>query len=179
MRIGLEDVDRLSIEQRQAYDTIAEGPRGSVPLPFLAMMDAPHLVEVIQAVGAAIRYSGVVSAELREIAILATAAAFGSNYEWTHHLAIARQLNVPEAAIAAAASGDLAAEPLSAVYATAIALCRAAVLDHRVNPDHLADLIGMIGREAASEIVAISGYYPLLGLFLSAAGADTPVVYPA
>ncbi len=179
MLIGARDPDRMSPEQRRVHDAIAHGPRGSVPLPFLAMMDAPHLAEALQAVGAAIRFSGAIGAELREVAILATAAAFGSGYEWTYHVAIARQLAIPEIVLSAAARG-LAdrQQPIEPAYAATIALCRDAVLERRVAPALLSRLVDLIGRAAASEVVAICGYYQALALFLSAGGMDRQVVYP-
>ncbi len=178
MLIGTRDSDRMSPEQRRVHDTIAQGPRGSVPLPFLAMMDAPHLAEALQAVGAAIRFSGAIDAKLREVAILATAATFGSGYEWTYHVAIARQLAIPEIVLSAAAGGLGDRPPIEPAYAATIALCRDAVLERRVAPALLSALVNLIGRAAASEVVAICGYYQALGLFLSASGMDHRLVYP-
>lgn len=179
MLIGECDPDQMSPEQRRVHDAIAQGPRGSVPLPFLAMMDAPHLAEALQSVGTAIRFTGAISAELREVAILATAAAFGSGYEWTYHLAIARRFGIPEIVLSAAAR-ELAdrRQPIDPAYAKTIALCRDAVLERRVAPGPLSDLVDLIGRTAASEVVAICGYYQALALFLSASGMDQPLVYP-
>lgn len=171
MLIGARDVSSMTAKQREVYDRIASGPRKDVPWPFLAMLDAPHLADAIQGVGAAIRFSGELTAELREVAILATAAAFGSGYEWDYHLAIARDLHLPESTIEAARTGkaDMAA---SAEDRLTITLCRQAVLEHRVDQETLGKLVPLVGRSAASEIVAISGYYPLLALFLSAGALD-------
>lgn len=177
MRIGV-DAERMSPEQAEVHRAIAAGPRGAVPLPFLAMMDAPRLTRAVQAVGEAIRFSGTLSPDLREVAILATAAAFGSGYEWSFHLPIARRLGVAEPVLLAAAGGVEAAGAIDPICAATIALCRRAVLERRVAPELIVELVGLIGREAASEVVAISGYYPLLGLFLSAAGVDIPVAAP-
>lgn len=174
MRIGERDPERMTPEQKRAYDAIASGPRGSVPLPFLAMLDAPHVADALQAVGAAIRFSGKLPDTLREVCILATAAAFGSGYEWDYHVAIARQLEIPEAVLKAAWTGGLGDPTIELAYAAAIALCRGAVLERRIAHEHFDALIGLIGREAASEVVAIAGYYPALALFLSASGVDEP-----
>ncbi len=105
MLIGSKDPEKMTAEQRRVHDAIASGPRRSVPAPFLAMLDAPELAEAIQAVGAMIRFSGAAPDALREIAILATAGAFGSGYEWSHHEAIARPLGVPVSVIEATRSG--------------------------------------------------------------------------
>src|SRR5690348_11883176 len=82
-------LDGIGDEQRRVYEKILHGPRGSVPSPFLAMLDVPDLADAIQEVGARIRYSGNLSDADRELAILATAAAVGCGYEWHYHAPIA------------------------------------------------------------------------------------------
>ncbi|MEF2070594.1 carboxymuconolactone decarboxylase family protein [Consotaella aegiceratis] len=170
MLIGARDVTAMTQEQVGVYRAIASGPRGDVPYPFLAMLDAPHLADAIQQVGAAIRYGGEITDELREIAILATAAAFGSGYEWDYHAAIARRLGMSEERIAACSSAEV--DEVEAADRAIIRLCRAAVLERRVPPRLLEDLVAAVGRKVASEVVAISGYYPLLALFLAAGELD-------
>lgn len=177
MLIGAATVADMTPAQRGIYDAIAQGPRNGVPFPFLAMLDSPHLAQAIQAVGAAIRFTGELSTALREVATLATAAAFGSGYEWDYHLKIARDAGVPEATIAMAASGeeDAAVDTASSAI---IALCRGAVLSRRIDRATLERLVSEIGRAAASEVVAISGYYQMLALFLSAGMLDHEVDWP-
>ncbi|PZQ48195.1 MAG: hypothetical protein DI556_15355 [Rhodovulum sulfidophilum] len=174
MLIGARDKDAFTPVQRRTYDLIASGPRRDVPYPFLAMLDAPGLADAIQAVGAAIRFDGALDAPAREVAIMAAAGAFGSGYEWDYHAAIARDLGMSEAVIAATLSGAVETIPEDRAACLVITLCRAAVREHRVPPDTLAELAALLGRTAASEVVAISGYYPLLALFLSAGGLDHP-----
>jgi 4-carboxymuconolactone decarboxylase len=174
MLIGARDPETMTSEQRRVYDAIASGPRKGVPLPFLAMLDSPQLVNAIQAVGATLRFSGVISDELREVAILATAAAVGSGYEWDYHARIARNLGLSQTAIDATIAPQNASALDEPVRLT-IALCRAAVLERRIPQDLLQDLVTHLGRSVATEIVAIAGYYPMLALYLSAGGLDHPL----
>lgn len=177
MLIGARDPATMNAAQRALYDRIASGPRGDVPKPFLAMLDAPEIADAIQSVGAAIRFGGALPDDRREVAILAAAAAYGSGYEWEYHLPIARRLGVSQAVISAACSGDIRSlegeEPPE--MAAIIGFCRAAIAENRADPVHLATLGATLGRAGASEVVAIAGYYPLLALFLAAAGLDHPV----
>lgn len=175
MLIGAQDTETMTPLQKQTYDMIAAGPRGGVPYPFLAMLDSPGLANVIQAVGAEIRFSGELSDLLREVAIMATAGAFGSGYEWDYHVRIARDLGMSEAIITATLTGDVKNLDGDAVSASIIQLCRASVIERRVPQDLLAALVAAIGRTAASEVVAISGYYVLLAAFLSAGQLDHPL----
>ena len=174
MSIGALDPAGMTASQRAVYDRIASGPRRDVPKPFLAMLDAPDLADAIQSVGAAIRFAGALPESLREVAILSAAAAFGSGYEWDYHLAIAQRLAVDQAVIAAARSGDtgrLTGEDVSAAAAI-IRFCWTAVRRNAAGRDELAEVAGAFGRAAATEVVAIAGYYPLLALFLASAGLD-------
>ena len=101
MRIGLDrTLAGATAEQREVHDSIERGPRGSVPSPFLAMMDRPALAEAIQEVGVRIRFSGMLSDAQRELAILTTAAAVGCGYEWAHHAPLAAAAGLAQPVIA-------------------------------------------------------------------------------
>lgn len=174
MLIGASELRTMTPAQHGVYDAIASGPRKDVPLPFLAMLDVPHLADSIQSVGSAIRFSGSLSDEYREVAILSAAAAFGSGYEWNYHEKIALELGMGPEWIQACRSGDTSAIEDASVKGI-IELCWGAVRDRKVPLDALASLTRLIGRSGASEVVAISGYYPLLALFLSAGELDTEI----
>ena len=175
MPIGAADPDRMTAEQRTVHDRIAAGPRGGVPRPFLAMLDSPGLADAIQGVGAALRFSGALPEDVREIAILATAGAFGSGYEWDYHEPLARRAGVSDGAITAARTGDVTALAAEEVAAAVITVCHRAVRDNRADREALALVSARVGRAAATEVVAIAGYYPLLALFLAAADLDHPL----
>jgi 4-carboxymuconolactone decarboxylase len=173
MLIGQWNLEAMTPGQRAVHDAIASGPRGSVPLPFLAMLDSPGLAQAIQTVGETIRYRTQMSDRLREIAICAAAAAFGSGYEWDYHdrLAIAAGLSPAErAAILDGTGASLPAEE-----AAIVAYVFAAVRERRADAGALDRLVTAHGREIATEITAICGYYPMLALFLSAGALDTPL----
>lgn len=173
MLIGARTRDEMTDAQRHVYDVIASGPRRDVPWPFLAMLDAPALADAIQSVGSVLRFSADIAADLREVTILAVSGAFGSGYEWDYHVAIARDLDLPETTIAASVSGDV--DGVDETHANIILLCRAAILERQIDQGLLASLVPRIGRKSASEVVAMCGYYQMLALFLSAGELDHPV----
>lgn len=172
MLIGAREIGDFTPLQRESYDLIASGPRKDVPYPFLAMLDAPGLANAIQAVGAEIRFSGTLSDEMREVAILATAGAFGSGYEWDYHAKLSRGLGMAEPLLQATRTGDTSTVGSERDACIIIALCRACVLERTVPRSLLAEAVDGFGRTGASELVAIAGYYPLLALFLSAGELD-------
>jgi 4-carboxymuconolactone decarboxylase len=158
-------------DQLAVYRTIETGPRGSVPSPFLAMLDAPLLADVIQQVGATIRFCGTLSDADRELAILTTAGVVGCGYEWSYHAPIAERAGLDPAAIAATRAKDDSSGPDARTTAI-LRLCRSVVRDRRANDALLADVIAVVGREGATELIAICGYYALLASFIIIGGHD-------
>lgn len=173
MLIGAADPATMTEAQRAVHDLIANGPRGGVPRPFLAMLDSPVLCEAIQGVGEAIRYRTSMTDRQREIAILAAAAAFGSGYEWGYHdaLAIAAGMSPAERAGVLDGSGS----SLGAGEAAMVRYIFAAVRERRADQALLAEVSERLGREIATEMTAIAGYYPLLALFLASGQLDEPL----
>lgn len=174
MLLGARDLSEMTPLQRATYDMIAAGPRGGVPFPFLAMLDAPNFAEAIQSVGEAIRFHGQLSDRLREVAILSAAAAYGSGYEWGYHEKIARDLGLGDAELDGIRSGTGA--DLSEVERASVQFIFSAVLERRADHQLLERLVALLDRTRATEIVTIAGYYPLLALFLAAGGLDTTLV---
>ena len=173
MLIGETDLQKMLPAQKAAYDLIASGPRGGVPYPFLAMLDAPKFAEAIQGVGEAIRYHGVLDARLREIAICAAGSAYGSGYEWTYHDEIAVKLGMTPAERQGVLDGT--GEGLSEAEALCVRYIFSAIRNRAVDQTLLGGLVAAYGRETATELTVIAGYYPLLALFLSAGQLDRPL----
>lgn len=173
MSLGQRDPAAMSDAQRAVYDAIAAGPRGSVPRPFLAMLDSPELASAIGALGETIRFRTELPDRLREIAICAAAAAFGSGYEWEYHerLAIESGLDRQERAAVLAGTGAGLAPGEAAV----VRYVFAAVRERRASGPLLDAIVAAFGPRQAAEITAIAGYYPMLALFLAAAGMDDPL----
>ncbi len=176
MLIGAVNLETMTEAQKAVHEGIADGPRGSVPKPFFGMLDCPVLCETIQGVGAAIRYKTSIPDRQREIAICAAAAAYGSGYEWGYHdaLAVTAGMSPTERASVLDGSGSALAPGETAI----VAYVFAAVRERRADKAMLARIVDAFGREAATEVTAIAGYYPLLALFLSAGDLDSPLPDP-
>ena len=170
--IGLPaDLAGATADQHRVIELIASGPRGSVPSPFLAMLDAPALAEAIQSVGAVIRYGSTLPDALRELAILTAAVAVNCGYEWNHHVPIALAAGVSLAELEALQKGE-GIDALGEPGASVIALCREVIANGEASPEVLAGVVDKLGRTGATEVVAIAGYYPLLANFIKSAGFD-------
>jgi 4-carboxymuconolactone decarboxylase len=171
-RIPLVDPAALDDAQRATFDRIA-GSRGRVAGPFLALLHSPELAERTQQLGAFIRSGTTLDAASRELAILVTARAWSSQFEWSAHAPIAAEAGVAEDVIAAVAAGtnpDLLEPTQAAVHDYALELSRTGVVSdstYAVALERL-DVVGLV------ELTALVGYYTLLAMTLNAHEIEPP-----
>ena len=89
-------LENLTQEQRVLADAIRSGPRGAVknsaaakpgPLggPFNVWLRSPGIGNIVQSLGAEIRFRSSLPSKLNELAILVTARHWTSQYEWLAH----------------------------------------------------------------------------------------------
>jgi len=165
----LQDIDpaALSAEQRALHDRIQNGPRGAVIGPMRAWLEAPALGEAAQELGARLRFQGRLPARQRELAILMTAQAYGSAFEWHYHAPLARDAGLPDEAIKALESGEPPA--LDHADDRLIYACVQALLQERHLPEDLYDsLIERFGEAGVCELALLLGYYGMVALTLTA-----------
>ncbi|WP_225027449.1 carboxymuconolactone decarboxylase family protein [Xinfangfangia pollutisoli] len=105
--------------------------------------------------------------ERSEVVILRAAHRMGSAYEWAHHVSRARALGFSDARIAALRDRPQGEDAL-------IAHAVDALFDQRrLPPDLEAELAGAIGRKAVIDLLALVGFYSVLGYLLMTYG--TPI----
>jgi 4-carboxymuconolactone decarboxylase len=168
----------LDAEQRALYDEIAGGPRSTGPQPFELvdqqgrlngpfgiMLHSPAVGSALQALGAAIRYRSVLPDRLRELAILAVAAHWNSDFELHAHVPLARHAGLTEAEVDGVVAG--AEVPLEdpaerAVLEVARALLHASDL----TDERYAAGCDAIGEQGLVELTTLVGYYATLALQL-------------
>ncbi|MEV0968293.1 carboxymuconolactone decarboxylase family protein [Microtetraspora glauca] len=170
--------DALDEEQAELYRAITGGPRAAGPQafaltdergrlrgPFNAMLLSPPVGGALQAVGAAVRYHSVLTARVREIAILVVAAHWGSDFEREAHEAVGRTCGLTEAELAALREGALPGLPdpgeLAAARAAA-ALARAGDL----TDEEYGNAVAALGERGLFELTTLVGYYATLALQL-------------
>lgn len=168
--------DELDAAQREVYDAIVGGDRGTDPAfaltdpegrlegPFNAMVLAPSVGGAQQALGTAIRYRTSLTAREREIAVLAVAHAHRSEFERYAHERVALRAGLTESELAGLADGravdSLAADEVL-VHATTLALVARRDLD-----DEEFARASRLGERRLAELVALVGYYEALALSL-------------
>jgi 4-carboxymuconolactone decarboxylase len=168
----------LDEEQSEVYRAITGGRRAAGPQafaltdqegrlrgPFNAMLLSPPVGYAAQALGAAVRYGSVLGDRVREMAILAVAAHWGSAFEREAHEAVGRAcgLTGPEmAALRAGAVPDhIDPAERAALRATTALLRHGALSD-----EEYADAAGAVGERGVFELTTLVGYYAMLALQL-------------
>ena len=185
-RLPLLREDQLDEAQRAIYDGIAKGPRASGPQrfrlrhddgsltgPFNALLYAPRVGAALSGVGEAIRYGSGLSARLRELAILAVAAAKRADFEWYAHEPIARAAGIDDAVIAELKAGGTPVlhDPTEAA---GMALVAALVAGERVGDSLFARAEAALGTDGVVELTALVGYYLTLALLLDVVDVGVP-----
>lgn len=157
--------DSLDDAQREVFDAIASGPRGSVPAIFHLYLHSPEMCQRIQSLGAFCRYRTSFTPIQSEAVILVVAQHFDAAYEWSVHVVEARNAGLPEDAITAIEGGR---EPGAADAAVRLLwrFTRTYLATNAV-PDALFDEArDAFGHRAVVELAGLIGYYAMLAMAL-------------
>jgi len=181
----------MTADQRALYDAIAGGRRtagpqafdlldadGQLEGPFNAMLLRPALGHALQALGSAVRYETSFPARARELAILAVAYAWESEFERYAHEAVAHAVGLADdelAAVREARFADVADPYEQVVAATAWTLATGGDLDDA----GYARAHEVLGEEGLFELTTLVGYYATLALQLRVFRVAAPGAGPA
>ncbi len=82
--------ETMSAEQKKVADAIQSGPRGAgLRGPFNALLRSPEICDLVQRVGAYVRYSSAIPARLNEMAIIMAGRKWTAQYEFYAHRKLA------------------------------------------------------------------------------------------
>ncbi len=165
----------LTPEQQDAVDQIAAGPRGALLGPFVPLLRAPELMTRIQLVGEYLRYRSVTPPALRELVILLVARDWDQDYEWGHHVGIARDCGLHDDVIDAIARRS---DPSGSAAQVAVwRLVDELLRRHEVDDATYQSALTVLGEEALVEVVVTVGYYTTLAMTMNTARTSVPAEY--
>jgi 4-carboxymuconolactone decarboxylase len=166
-RIPLPTRDEMSPEQRAVHDKVVSGPRGEIKGPLRAALHNAELAERWSALGELLRYRTSLPPRLSELAILVTAQACSSPFEWYAHRLEAEKAGIAQPVIEAILAGH---EPPN--------LDADDVLVHRyarelnqlksVTDATYAATLARFGPKTVVELTALIGYYTMVAMTLNA-----------
>jgi 4-carboxymuconolactone decarboxylase len=183
-RLSYVDAARLSLEQKELYDSIASGPRaakraslvdseGHLTGPFNAFLHLPALGKHWSGIGEALRFRTTIDRRLFELAILVIAVDWRSGHEWAAHARLAREAGVEDSAIHALRHGERP-ELIKADEKAVYDFVQQLVAERSVGDETYRNLLSIIGEAQLVELVNAIGYYVALAAMLNAFSVHPP-----
>jgi len=172
-RIAAVDATAMTAEQQSAAAIVAAGPRGSVRGPFAVLLNSPGTFAAAQGLGAYLRFESAIPANLRELAILATARHWRQDYEWTVHAALAQAAGVSTRAIAALAAGAPVVD-LTPEESVVLEFCEQLHRSGHVDDATFTRSERLLGTEGVIDLCAVCGYYAMLAMVMNVARNPLP-----
>jgi 4-carboxymuconolactone decarboxylase len=166
-------LDKMTPAQRSIADAIMSGPRRSIGGPFNAWLRSPELADRLQKVGEYVRFNSSLDKRVNEMAILMTAQAWGSQYEWYAHEPLALKAGLDPAIVAAIGAGrkpDNMKDDEAIVWEFTTQLRR----DHGVDDVIYARALEKFGERGIIDLVGVNGYYDAVSMTLNVARVKPP-----
>src|SRR5579863_10098261 len=98
-------LEQMTPAQRTIAESIMSGPRKRMSGPFNTWLRSPELADRLQKVGEYVRFNTSLDKRINEMAILMTAQAWGSTYEWYAHAPLALKAGLDPAIVTALGAG--------------------------------------------------------------------------
>jgi len=177
----------LTDRQEGLYAAIISSPRGNPQRPggglarddgalvgpFNAMLHAPEVGDLVQQLGAALRYQNSIPRHLIELAIIITAREWSAQFEWWAHARMAGEAGI-DASIIAAIQARETPEFAKPDEATVYRFCRELLDTRRVSDETYAALEATVGAQGVVELTALQGYYGLISMLLNVVQVPLP-----
>ena len=165
--------DKMTEAQRKAAEEIASGPRGQVRGPFSILLRSPELMSPLQKVGEYLRFKCQLDRRIAEMATLIAARHWTQNYEWSAHHPLALKAGLaPE--VAQAIADGRRPTGMKADEEVVYDVLSEAFQNKSVSDVTYERAIKQFGEQHLVEILAIAGYYALLGIMMNVARTPLP-----
>ncbi len=163
--------ETMTAEQKRVAEAIQSGPRGAgLRGPFNALLWSPELCDLVQRVGAFVRFGSSIPPRLNELAIIMAGRKWTAQYEFYAHRRLALEAGLKPAiadAIAAGTRPTGMTEDETIVYDFVSELLQVSdAAFQRVN--------AAFGERGVVDLVGAVGYYSLVSMVLNVARVPLP-----
>ena len=176
-RFKLIPLENLTPEQRVLAEAIRSGPRAAMkssaaskpgPLggPFNVWLRSPGMGNIIQQLGAEIRFRSSLPSKLNEMAILITARKWTSQYEWFAHHKVAMEAGL-DPAIAQDIAQGRRPEKMSGDEAIVYDFSRELHDTQTVSDAAYKAALDRFGERGVVDLIAVNGFYVLVSMCLN------------
>jgi 4-carboxymuconolactone decarboxylase len=166
--------EQMTDEQRATVDAIQSGPRGAgLRGPFNALLRSPALCDLVQRVGAYVRFSSSIPAPLNELAICMAGRKWGAQYEFYAHRRLGIDAGLNPSILDAVALGRRPAD-MSGDEATVYEFVSELLSTGQVSDGAYAAALERFGERGIMDLVGAVGYYSLVSMVLNVAQVPLP-----
>jgi 4-carboxymuconolactone decarboxylase len=166
--------DTMTPEQKKVADAIQAGPRGSgLRGPFNALLRSPDLCDLVQRVGAYVRFGSSIPAALNELAICMAGRKWTAQYEFYAHRKLAIEAGLNPAILDAVAEGRRP-DSMSADETLVFEFANEMLATGSVSDAHYAPVLKRFGERGVMDLVGAVGYYSLVSMVLNVAQVQLP-----
>jgi len=157
----------MTPEQKTMLDHLLNGERhGATDGPFNVLLRSPETGDLVQSLGARVRFHTELPDKLRELAIITTARFWTVQFEWAAHRRAAEQAGLSPAIVQAIADGKrpsgLDPEETSIYNFTTELLTTKQVSDAAFQ-----DAVSRFGERRVVNLITLVGYYQMVAMLLN------------
>ncbi len=166
--------ETMTPEQRAVAEAIQSGPRGAgLRGPFNVLLRSPELCDLVQRVGAYVRFKSVLPAPLNEMAICMAGRKWTAQYEFYAHRRLALEAGLDAAIVDAIAAGQRPAK-LSDDEASVYDFASEMLGTGQVSDATFARVKDRFGERGVMDLVGAIGYYSLVSMVLNVGRVPLP-----
>jgi 4-carboxymuconolactone decarboxylase len=166
--------EQMTDEQRAVVESIQSGPRGAgLRGPFNALLRSPVLCDLVQRVGAYVRFGTSLPAALNELAICMAGRKWGAQYEFYAHRRLGIDAGLNPSILDAVAAGQRPAE-MNGDEAIVYGFVNDLLSTGQVSDSRYDAAMERFGERGVMDLVGAVGYYSLVSMVLNVAQVPLP-----
>ena len=166
--------ETMTDAQKAVADAIQAGPRGGgLRGPFNALLRSPELCDLVQRVGAYVRFGSSIPAPLNELAICMAGRKWTAQYEFYAHRRLAIEAGLTPGILDAVAAGNRPAG-MGADETTVYEFVSELLNTGRVSDAKYQPAMDRFGEQGVMDLVGAAGYYSLVSMVLNVAQVQLP-----
>jgi 4-carboxymuconolactone decarboxylase len=164
----------MTAEQRRVAQAIQSGPRGKgLPGPFNALLRNPALCDLLQQVGAHVRFSSTIPPALNEMAICLAGRKWSAQFEFHAHRRLALDAGLGADILDAIAAGRRPAA-MSPDETVVYDFVHPLLHTGKVPDEPFERAKARFGEVGVIDLIAAAGYYSLVSIVLNVAQVPVP-----
>lgn len=166
--------ETMNPDQRRVAESIQSGPRGKgLRGPFNALLRSPDLAELVQLVGAYVRFSSSIPPRLNELAIIVTGRKWTAQYEFYAHRRLAIEAGL-RAEIADAVAQGRRPEGMQPDETDVYDFATELLNKGEVSDATYGRVQSRFGDRGVIDLIGACGYYSLVSMVLNVARVPLP-----